>query len=68
MILFTAPDCAGCDRVKARLHFDQIVDISTDEGFEHARRLRVRSVPTVIHHDIMIVGEKAIIERFVEKL
>lgn len=68
MILFTAPDCAGCDRVKARLHFDQIVDISTDEGFEHAQRLRVRSVPTVIAKGITTIGEKAIIERFVEKL
>lgn len=68
MILFTAPDCAGCQRVKEKLHFDEVVDISEDAGFEHARRLGVRAVPTVIWSDTRFVGEQAILKQFMEKV
>ena len=68
MILFTIPDCAGCQRIKEKLHFDEVVDISTDHGFEHARRLGVRAVPTVIAYGLKFVGEQAIYKQFVEKL
>ena len=68
MILFTTPDCAACQRIKEKLHFDEVVDISTDDGFEHARRLGVRAVPTVIAFGLKFVGEQAIYKQFVEKL
>lgn len=68
MILFTVPDCAGCQRIKEKLRFDDVVDISTDDGFEHARRLGVRAVPTVIAYGVKFVGEQAIYKQFVEKL
>ena len=68
MILFTSPDCAGCQRIKEKLHFDDVVDISTDHGFEHARRLGVRAVPTVIAYGVKFVGEQVINKQFVEKL
>lgn len=68
MILFTSPDCAGCQRIKGKLRFQDTVDISTDHGFEHARRLGVRAVPTVIAHGEKFIGEEAITKRFIERL
>lgn len=68
MILFTSPDCAACEMVKGKLRFDAVVDISTDHGFEHARRLGVRAVPTVVAYGVKFVGAEAITKQFIEKL
>lgn len=67
MILFTSPDCAGCARIKEQIKFDDIIDISTDHGFEHAQKLRVRSVPTVIAYGTRFIGEHAIMAQFGNK-
>lgn len=67
MILFTSPDCAGCARIKEQIEFDEVIDISTDAGFERAQKLRVRSVPTVIAYGTRFIGERAIVAQFGNK-
>lgn len=66
MLLFTSKTCVNCKPVKAYIEkhgIKNIEYIDVDDRFELAMDLKVRSIPTLIDGNTMVVGASEILKK-----